>query len=85
MIIREEPTTVYKFIKEESEVVSEISPLPGEKIEISLSGEADLENILETFEKFLIASGFYLAQNESVGIIREIEKRDIEDENDTEI
>jgi len=85
MIIREEPTSSYKFIKDVSEVVSEIAHLPGEKVEISLSGEPDLEDLLETFEKFLIASGFYLAQNESVGIIREVEERDSEDESDTEI
>ena len=83
MIIRNNPTTTFKFVKEVSEVVSEIESLPGEKIEISLSGESDLENLLEAFERFLAASGFYLAENESVGIIREIEERD--DESDTDI
>ena len=85
MILREDPTTTYKFIKEDSEVVSDISPLPGERVEISLSGEPDLENVLESFERFLIASGFHLAENESIGIIREIETRDPENESDTEI
>jgi hypothetical protein len=85
MILREDPTTTYKFIKEDSEVISDISPLPGERVEISLTGEPDLENVLEVFERFLIASGFHLAENESIGIIREIETRDPENESDTEI
>jgi hypothetical protein len=85
MILREDPTTTYKFIKEDSEVISDISPLPGERVEISLTGEPDLENVLEAFERFLIASGFHLAENESIGIIREIETRDPENESDTEI
>jgi hypothetical protein len=84
MTLREEPITTYKFIKEDSEVVSEIAPLPGERVEISLMGEPDLENILEALERFLIASGFRLAENESLGIIRQIEKRDTEDEEDDE-
>jgi hypothetical protein len=85
MILREDPTTTYKFIKEDSEVISDISPLPGERVEIALTGEPDLDNVLEAFERFLIASGFHLAMNESIGIIREIETRDQENEGDSEI
>jgi hypothetical protein len=83
MIVREEPHLLYKFIKETTECVSEVDPIPGKRVEICLNGQASLEDLLESFEEFLFICGFYLAENESVGIIREIEERD--NEGDTEI
>jgi len=72
---------IYKFTKKISG--SSITPeLPG-KVSIEIDGDLDLEDLLEMFENFLGACGFCLAENEHVGIIREIEERD--NESDTEI
>lgn len=85
MIIRNEPDVYYKFIKEDAGSEG-IAAMPSKRIEITLADDVSLEDLLETFQEFIIASGFHLAPNECVAIIRETEQeRDTEDESDSEI
>ena len=86
MIIQKQPEVYYKFIKE-NQGIDGIVSIPPKKVEITLGDEVSLEDLLETFQEFLVASGFVLGDNESVAIIRETtEERDQEeDESDPEV
>lgn len=84
MIIREEPEFRYKFIQKSSAVDSLVDPLPGKKVKVILEGEPSLENLLETFQDFLVACGFYLAENESLAIIKHTNAESEEEDNPEE-
>lgn len=87
MITFNSPTTKYKFTKKKSGVVSDVYNESPKKIQIVLSNEASLEDLLEAFEDFIVACGFSLRDNEKVAIIREVENEEEiqEDESDTDI
>jgi hypothetical protein len=85
MIIQKQPEVCYKFIKE-NRGADGIVTVPPKKIEITLNDEVDLECLLETFQEFLIASGFVLNHDEIIAIVKETsEEREDEDEGDSEI
>lgn len=73
MISLSEPNqVVYKFTKKISG--SSITPeLPG-KVSIEIKDDLDLEDLLGTFESFLVACGFELNEGERVAIVSTIER-----------
>jgi hypothetical protein len=73
MISLSEPNQViYKFTKKISG--SSLAPeLPG-KVSIEIKEDLDLEDLLETFENFLVACGFTLNESERVAIVSTIER-----------
>ncbi len=77
MISISEPNqVVYKFTKKISG--SSVAPeLPG-KISIEIKEDLDLDDLLQTFESFLIACGFGLSDSEKLAIVS-TESRDEED------
>lgn len=67
MISLKPPTISYKFVKKCSDTRSE----PSKKIQMVIYEDANLEQLIETFENFLLACGFFLAEDEKVAIIKE--------------
>jgi hypothetical protein len=84
MIVFQQPTVSYKFTKKTSGISSEVHSEPPKKIQVTLSDDCDLEELLESFQDFLIACGFYLAENESLAIIKEIESENEEEKEENE-
>lgn len=85
MIIQNNNSIHYKFIKEvsgSSFMGNEISP---KKIEFTISDETSLEDLLETFRDFVVASGFFLEESENICIVKEqSEEENTEDEGTTD-
>jgi hypothetical protein len=81
MIIFNEPQITYKFTKKFSGIASDVHSECPKKVQITLSEEPDLEELLETFQDFLIACGFFLAEDEKVAIIKETEEEEDSEEN----
>jgi hypothetical protein len=73
MIIFNEPQITYKFTKKFSGISSDVHSECPKKVQITLSEEPDLEELLETFQDFLIACGFFLAEDEKIAIIKQID------------
>ena len=84
MIVFDKPTTTYKFTKKFSGINSEVHTECPKKVQIILSDDADLDELLETFQDFLIACGFALAEDEKLVIIKETENNE-ENENDSNL
>jgi hypothetical protein len=82
MIVFQKPTTSYKFTKKTSGISSDVHSESPKKIQIVLSEDCSLEELLETFQDFLTACGFYLAENESLAIIKMNESDREEEEKD---
>ena len=82
MILFQQPTTTYKFTKKTSGISSEVHSEPPKKIQVVLSDDCDLEELLETFQDFLVACGFSLAENEFLAILKENESDEEKEEND---
>jgi hypothetical protein len=80
MIVFQQPTVSYKFTKKTSGTSSEVHSEPPKKIQVTLSEDCDLEELLETFRDFLVACGFSLAENEFLAILKENESDDDEKE-----
>jgi len=82
MISLKPPLISYKFLKKCSDSRSE----PSKKIEMIIYEDANLEQLIETFESFLLASGFYLAEDEKLAIIKESSSEDnLNDECNTDL
>lgn len=80
MIVFKDPQITYKFTKKFSGINSEVHSECPKKVQITLSEEPDLEELLETFQDFLIACGFFLAEDEKLAIIKETEEeKDLEE------
>lgn len=82
MISLKPPLISYKFLKKCSDSCSE----PSKKIEMVIYEDANLEQLIETFESFLLACGFYLAEDEKIAIIKETSSEDnLNDECDSNL
>ena len=68
---------------ETSESSSDVEPFITKKVEISIADNPALDEILASFEDFLLANGFRLNENESLAIVKQIEENP-ENENESD-
>ena len=77
-------TNQYTFTMiETSESSSDMEPFVIKKVEISIADNPALDEILASFEDFLLANGFRLNENESLAIVKQIEEKP-ENENESD-